>query len=224
MEAQVAGMDTYYRYGDTPVPHHIDFISRGLWPETVAMNKAGFNNGMDAAHPYPWLCSNGYAYLNSLAMNVPLSAAVPVETTAVDYTGGGVYSRLPDALKGAIAQKRIFAPQRYQSSGALTSDNAYGWQDMGKLWLPDEMEVTGCKLLSTTGWTSGGFVQYPLFAQTMRRVKDLAGERNSWWTCSASGGTATDFVRVSRYGEISTINASGSYGVPVCFRITGGDA
>lgn len=44
--AVVAGIDTYYKYGDQQVGHHIDFISKDLWPTYIQYNLANFNNGL----------------------------------------------------------------------------------------------------------------------------------------------------------------------------------
>lgn len=44
--AEIAGIDTYYNCGNPPVQHHIDFISRELWPTVKAVNPAQYNNGL----------------------------------------------------------------------------------------------------------------------------------------------------------------------------------
>ena len=61
-KAQIAGIDTYYQYGDSAVGHHIDFISKELWPDLMVMNQVNYNNGT-ANTPYPWLASHCYALL-----------------------------------------------------------------------------------------------------------------------------------------------------------------
>ena len=106
--ARIAGINTYKGYGDTAVGNHIDFISASVWPTTFKMNLKNFNNGLDADHQYPWLSSNGYHFLNSLAGNVPNGTGNLPETEAVDYTAGGVYFFLPDALKNVITAATTF--------------------------------------------------------------------------------------------------------------------
>ena len=51
-----------------------------------------------ATQEYPWLVSNGYHFLNSLAGSVPNGTGNNPALEAVDYTEGGVYYYLPTAL------------------------------------------------------------------------------------------------------------------------------
>lgn len=213
--ARIAGINTYKGYGDTAVGNHIDFISASLWPTTFKMNLKNFNNGLDADHQYPWLSSNGYHFLNSLAGNVPNGTGNLPETEAVDYTAGGVYFFLPDALKNVIVEKRMYIPKRFSASGIQNEDNAGGWENIGKLWLPSEVEVTGAPIWGCNKYGAMGSVQYPLFAQNMNRMIG----RNGWWTLAASSGYATYFVSVYYYGYVTTSGASSALRGPVCFRV-----
>ena len=213
--ARIAGINTYKGYGDTAVGNHIDFISASAWPTTFKMNLKNFNNGLDADHQYPWLSSNGYHFLNSLAGNVPNGTGNLPETEAVDYTAGGVYFFLPDALKNVIVEKRMYIPKRFSASGIQSEDNAGGWENIGKLWLPSEVEVTGAPIWGCNKYGAMGSVQYPLFAQNMNRNIG----RNRWWTLSAASGSATSFVYVYLYGYVSLSSASADYRGPVCFRV-----
>ena len=213
--ARIAGINTYKGYGDTAVGNHIDFISASVWPTTFKMNLKNFNNGLDADHQYPWLSSNGYHFLNSLAGNVPNGTGNLPETEAVDYTAGGVYFFLPDALKNVIVEKRMYIPKRFSASGIQSEDNAGGWENIGKLWLPSEVEVTGAPIWGCNKYGAMGSVQYPLFAQNMNRVIG----RYYWWTLSATSGNATRFVSVYNYGYVYYYYASADYRGPVCFRV-----
>ena len=213
--ARIAGINTYKGYGDTAVGNHIDFISASVWPTTFKMNLKNFNNGLDADHQYPWLSSNGYHFLNSLAGNVPNGTGNLPETEAVDYTAGGVYFFLPDALKNVIVEKRMYIPKRFSASGIQSEDNAGGWENIGKLWLPSEVEVTGAPIWGCNKYGAMGSVQYPLFANNMNRNIG----RNAWWTLSATSGYATTFVFVNSRGYVSLHNASGDNRGPVCFRV-----
>ena len=90
--ARIAGINTYKGYGGSSVVgNHIDFISATAWPTVFKMNLKGFNNGLDADHPYPWLSSNGYHFLNSLSGSVPNGTGNLPATESVNYTTGGVY-------------------------------------------------------------------------------------------------------------------------------------
>lgn len=219
-QAQIAGIDTYYQYGDTAVGHHIDFITRELWPDTFKMNLVNFNNGTGETKQTPWLGSNGYLFVNSLAGQVPNNTTIPLEMADVDYTSGGMYFYLPTALKNVIVEKRIYAQTRYSASGVLTADNSGAWVNLGKLWLPDEYEITGARLMTSTGWFSGGYVHYPIFAHSMNRLKKANGSRYAWWTSSAYAGSSTNFVYVSYNGYVYYYNASSAYRAPFCFRVS----
>lgn len=221
-QAQIAGINTYKGYGNTEIGNHIDFISRELWPYSFQMNLVNINNGTSAEKNTPWLASNGYLYANSLAGQVPNSTTKPFEMVDVDYTAGGMYYYLPDELKAVIVEKRVYAPVRQSDSGVLSNDNSGAWVNLGKLWLPDEYEITGARLVTTTGWFSVGFVQYPIFANSMNRLKRIQGStsRSYWWTSSAYAGGTTRFVCVYSYGLVTnTISASNASRAPFCFRI-----
>ena len=184
-QAQIAGINTYKGYGDTEVGNHIDFITRELWPDAFQMNLVNFNNGTSDTKQTPWLASNGYLFVNSLAGQVPNGTTLPLDMVDKDYTAGGMYFYLPDDLKAVIVEKRVWAQTRYSASGVLTNDNNGAWVNLGKLWLPDEYEVTGARLMTTTGWFCGGYVQYPIFAGNMNRLKRANGSRGYWWLSSA---------------------------------------
>lgn len=218
---QIAGIDTYTRYGSTEVKHHIDFISKTLWPTTVKMNMVDFNNGVSDAVKSPWLASNAYHYINSLAGSVPNSKAVNPEMLAVDYTNDGIYSHLPAEVKAAIAEKIVYLPTRYSASGLQSKDNSGEWKSVGKLWIPSEFEVLGAYNSATSGWMANGWQQYPIFANNMGRVKGTSETgRNGWWLLSALSGSTTGFVSVYSGGYVNYGSASSARCVPLCFRIS----
>ena len=222
IKAEIGGIDTYYNYGDTAVPHHIDFISRDCWPDAHVFNKVNYNNGTSVS-PHPWLASDLYAWLNGLAMQVPNSTTADPTMVDVDYSATGVYNKLPAELKTVIVQKRAILPSRYTAGSLLIDDNSWAWADMGKLWVPSEIEVYGCEHWgSKNGYSSGGFQQYPIFATNMKRVKGAGdgGARATWWLLSAFGGSSTSFAFVSYYGLGNASSASSTtIRAPLCFRI-----
>lgn len=69
---------------------------------------------------------------------------------------------------------------------------------LGKLWLPAEVEVYGMEHLgSKNGFSSIGYVQYPLFANNMRRVKTTTSsisELEFWKTGSEIRAALTRFL------------------------------
>ena len=196
---QVAGIDTYYNTTDQAVGHHIDFISKDCFTETIQWNTTNNNNG-DSTSPYPYMVSNLKKWLD--------------ET---------LYGYLPDKVKNQIAHKRMLLEQRYSSAGALTDSTSWGWQDLGALWVPLEYEVFGAIVWGTPGWSEGQAVQYPIFANTyLSRIKGAGngGSRCNWWLASVRSGDSTNACAVNNRGLADLWNASYSHHVPVCFRIT----
>ena len=218
--AQILCINAYKGFGDSEIGNHIDFSTIEVWPYAFKMNLVNFNNGTSSDKRVPWLASNGYLFVNSLAGQVPNSTTNPLEMTDVDYTSGGIYFYLPDDLKAVIIEKRIWAQTRFSDSGILTNDNSGAWVNAGKLWLPDEYEVTGARLMTTTGWFCGGYVQYPIFAHSMNRVKRANGIRANWWLSSAYGGNSVTFVNVNGNGDVSNYSASSTLRAPLCFRVS----
>lgn len=219
-KAQVAGIDTYFNTTDKAVPHHIDFITKELYSPTFKMNLVNFNNGVSAEAMHPWLTCNGYAFLNSLAMQVPNSTSNNPALTDVDYTAGGAYFYLPEELKKVIIPKRVYLPYRYSASEKQNDDNGGAWQDIGKLWLPSEFEVCGASVWGGKTYPAMFGTQYPIFANSMAHVKATPnGSRGTWWTMTATSGHSTYFVYVNINGYMYNLTASSDFRAPLCFRI-----
>lgn len=219
MQAQIGGIKTYYQYGDSPVPNHIDFITREIWPTLHTFNPVDYNNGT-AEQNYPWLASDMYLWLNSKAGPVPNAATVNPETTEVDYTTDGVYYFLPEELKAVIIEKRFLLETRYSASSLLTTSPGWGWQNEGKLWLPTEMEVYGTNVWGGAGCPTGGGIQYPIFANSMNRLKYRNGSRYGWWLSTPRSENSTNWCVVYNHGGATRGTATYTWaGAPVCFRI-----
>lgn len=221
IRAEVAGIDTYYRCGSPAIGHHVDFISRDCYFDAHAWNKAGYNNGI-AGISTPWLCSDIYAWLNGLKMDVPNVANADPTTEEVDYTSNGVYSMLPTELADVIVPKIAYIPARYTAGSLLSDDNGVGWQNIGKLWLPSEFEVCGYEHMGTKSGYSSGSVQYPIFKQATKRIKGSSdgGGNSAWWLISARSGNSNHSLFSSSSGFVSSSSASGAgIRVPICFRI-----
>lgn len=218
--ARIGGINTYYRTGAAPQKRHIDFITQETWPETFQMNLVDYNNGT-SDQPVPWLASNGYLYVNSLAGQVPNSTTLPLEMTDVDYTTSGIYYYLPDELKAVITEKLAYINTRYSKSGLLTDDNSQQFANLGKLWIPSEFEIAGSSILGSAATKDGtGYVQYPLFANNMKRlfVAKTVGRAGIWLT-DAVKAVSSKFSRDDAIGRISTVFATGNNYAPICFRI-----
>lgn len=186
---------------------------------------AGTNNIVvtGTGSEYPWLASDLYLYANSLKGHVAGGTSKTSPVKLVDYTNDGIWSKLPEALKAVIVTKRALLPQRYSAAGVLSNNNSWGWQDMGKLWIPSEVEVYGCGVWANNALDKSGFVQYPIFNCNMRRVKGLGdgGGRSNWWLISAGAGNTSNFCSVNHNGYANHNSASLTWvGLPVCFRIS----
>lgn len=170
---------------------------------------------------YPWLACDLYHWLNSLSGQIPNGTGLNPAVKHVDYTQGGVYFYLPQALKNVIIEKRFLLAKRYSATGILSDDNSWDWTNIGKLWLPTEPEVYGMPVWGGKGGYSlgGSAVQYPIFMGNMNRLKYRSGSRGHWWLLSPYASfTAWCYVNFS--GNASSIDASYTYiAAPVCFRV-----
>ena len=229
MTAKIMGIDTYYQYGDTAVPHHIDFITTTNIGVNIQWNPQNNNNGT-ADQENPWLASKLYACLNGVD-NYSTNAynSIP-HGYAITNSSGSVLASMPANLQSAIVTKRQYMSKRYSNSGLLTAASGGVWGNMGKLWLPTEQEVYGQSIHSggskeaNTGLDRGIMgtpVQYPLFAGTAGdRNKKLLG-RASWWLASVPTGSSARACLVYSYGYAGAFDcANTAVGAPVCFRIT----
>lgn len=169
---------------------------------------------------FPWIASDAYLYVNSLAGHVANGTGLNPAIKRVDYTNDGIYHYLPDWLKAVIIEKRFLLNKRYSTSGILSDENGSGWVNLGKLWLPTEVEVYGCPVWgSKDGYGLGGSIQYPLFTGNMRRMKNMNGGRYAWWLLSPHTNT-TNWCIVAKNGIADYYSASDPYiPDPVCFRI-----
>ena len=202
---EVAGIGHYTGCGDTEIGGHIDFISRDCLAGGRRMNSANNNNGTEA-EKHPWLASELYQVLND-------------ETT-------GIFAKLPADLKPYIITKRALLEERYSSGGAVAADTGWSWANMGKLWLPTEVEVFGHHTWSEPGYGTGGGgcnLQYPIFkggAKHIIKGDGNGGSRCTWWEASADRTSATNFCSVASYGH-AYYRAASNTGIraPLCFRI-----
>ena len=179
---RIGAIDQYYNCGDTAKGHHIVMVPRA--PVSVTGSKAvntsylqwrdtNDNNGTaDEKHPY--LCSK----LHDWEINDFLPA-------------------LPSTLQSAIMTQFVLLEERYSSSGKLTEASSWSWVDLGKIWSPSEMEVYGCPVWGTKGYSVGFDSQFPIFTDTASRI---VGGRVDWWLRSVTGGSSSNACCVSSSG------------------------
>ena len=197
----LAAVDPYYQCSDSPMPHHLAFVpaapvlvsgSKATNTSYIMWNTTATNNG-NATVKEPYLAS----HLHGWEINDYLPA-------------------LPAALRNVLINHRSLCEQRYGSS-ALTEASGWGWADLGKVWSLSEMEVYGCAVWGSKGYSVGMDCHFPLFDSTASRIM---GERVTWWLRSVMGGSASSVCYVSGYGFAGHISATYGWIRPrPCFLI-----
>ena len=99
-----------------------------------------------------------------------------------------------EGLTKYLLTQRVLLEERCSASGALGDSNSWSWQDIGKVWSPSEMEVYGCPVWGTKGYSVGFDCQFDLFRDTAHR---LNGIRCLWWLRSVVGGSSSSVCYVS---------------------------
>ena len=224
--ARIIGIDTHYRAADTDVGHHIDFCTDQVVDQNVLWNPTDNNNGT-SVQSKPWLASNVYAWLNGV--NNYTTSAYNNQAHGGNYNNAGMLQRLPARLQAVIIQKRNILDDRYSASGLITGGTGWGWADMGKLWLPNEIEVYGTQIRSNLCQTNGYWnpeanlsVQYPWFAASItNRIKYMSnGARATWWLSSAASRGTGYACGVTGAGSATSVATTYTVvRVPLCFRI-----
>lgn len=222
VKAQIAGINHDLRYCDTELTGwHIDFISKDCFPEYHQWNNVNYNNGL-SGDTSPWMASDLKAWLNAEKADVPSEIKADPETVSVDYTTTGLLARLPEILRSNIGTKRKLVGVRYTAGSLLTDDTSWKWVGLGKLWVPDEMEVYGCCVWGTKGWSQGNSHQYDIFRDGKMRIKGFGdgGSRCTWWLLTPCSGNSTAAASISGDGHADNNRSlNSSIAEPVCFRI-----
>ena len=225
-QCQIVGIDTYTGAGDVEIGHHIDFISREVIDTAMTWNPTDNNNGT-SVQANPWLASKAYAWLNGV--NNYTTSAYNNVAHGADCSSGGILQLLPTKLSDLIITKRQLLDSRYDSTKLLTYSTTWAWGDMGKLWLPNELEAYGFQVRSNMGYAQGYWnpeanigVSYPLYTNSARnRIKRTStGGRSTWWLSSAAAHTSARVCYCGGDGRAHGYTATYS-GIrcPLCFRI-----
>ena len=198
----IGAIDPYYQCSDNPMGHHIAFVpsapvlvggSKAVNGSYIKWNDTATNNG-NATTKEPYLISKLHGWEIS------------------DYLPS-----LPAALRNVLMNYRSLAEQRYGSSGGLTEASGWGWADLGKVWSLSEMEVYGCAVWGSKGYSVGMDCHFPIFDTTASR---LMGERVGWWLRSVMGGSASTVCYVGSYGNCRHLSAASEWVRPrPCFLI-----
>ena len=187
----IAHIDPYLYCGDSSKGHHIAFVASA--PVAVAKTVAGVANDSflmwnttntnqgTADQKNPYLGSNLQAWEKAFE------------------------ACLPEGLTKYLLTQRVLLEERYSASGPLSDSNSWGWQDIGKVWSPSEMEVYGCPVWGTKGYSVGFDCQFDLFRDTAHR---LNGTRYTWWLRSVMGGSSSDVCYVNDNGDANYVSAT----------------
>lgn len=205
-KVRIVGLNTYKGCGDTTIGNMIYCISDEVMNTPLVWNPQNNNNGT-STQSNPWLSSAIYAYLNGV--NNYSTSAYNKVAHGVNASGKGLIHRLPLELQNVLVTKRNLLDQRYSASGLLTGGTNWAWGDMGKLWLPNEIEVYGCGIRSNLCQTSGFWfpeaglsIQFPWFANNCnhRCKKDGNGARRYWWLSSTASSYSAGACYVLDWG------------------------
>lgn len=225
-KCRIVGINTYKSCADTNIGNMLYVISDEVINTAIKWNPTDNNNGT-ASQNKPWLASAAYAVLNGV--NNYTTNAYGNAAHGANASAKGILQLLPSTLQSVLKQKRNLLDNRYSSSGLLTGSTGWDWADMGKLWLPNEVEVYGCGIRSNLSQTSGFWfpeaglsIQFPWFANNCEhRVKrNSSGARCSWWLSAPASGYTTSVCYVYGYGIASSDLATySSIFLPLCFCI-----
>ena len=187
----LAHIDPYYQCGDTSKGHHLAFVASA--PIAVAAGVTGVQNGSyiqwnttntnqgTAEEKHPYLVSNLRKWEDSFE------------------------SCLPEGLSKYLLTQRVLLEERYGSSGNLTESGGWSWADLGKVFSLSEMEVYGCPVWGTKGYSVGFDCQWDFFRDTSHR---LNGSRFPWWLRSVVGGSSSAVCCVGDPGDAGSTAAA----------------
>ena len=187
----LAHIDPYLYCGDNSKGHHIAFVASA--PVAVAKTVTGVANDSFLM----WNTTN--TNQGTAGQKCPyLNSNLKAWETAFEAC-------LPEGLTKYLLDQRVLLEERYSASGALTDSNSWSWQDIGKVWSLSEMEVYGCPVWGTKGYSVGFDCQFDLFRDTAHRIN---GTRCDWWLRSVMGGSSSGVCCVNSGGNAPCSSAA----------------
>ena len=186
----LAHIDPYLYCGDNSKGHHIAFVASA--PVSVAKTVTGVANDSFLM----WNTTNTNQG-TAETKNPYLGSNLKTWETTFEAC-------LPEGLTKYLLTQRVLLEERYSASGAINDSNSWSWQDIGKVWSLSEMEVYGCPVWGTKGYSVGFDCQFDLFRDTAHR---LNGTRYNWWLRSVMGGSSSNVCYVSSYGYATYTSA-----------------
>ena len=188
----LAHFDPYYCCGDSSKGHHIAFVASA--PIAVAKTVTGVANDsfLNVEHDQ-----------HEPGHRRPENAPTPTSNLKAWETA--FEACLPESLTKYLLTQRVLLEERYSASGALNDSNSWSGQDIGKVFSLSEMEVYGCPVWGTKGYSVGFDCQFDLFRDTAHR---LNGNRYSWWLRSVVGGSSSGVCCVISSGRAGCYSAT----------------
>ena len=193
----LAHIDPYLYCGDNSKGHHIAFVASA--PIAVAKTVTGVANDSFLM----WNTTNTNQGTADQKCPYPNSNLKAWETA--------FEACLPEGLTKYLLTQRVLLEERYSASGALNDSNSWSWQDIGKVFSLSEMEVYGCPVWGTKGYSVGFDCQWDLFRDTAHRIN---GSRCNWWLRSVMGGSSSHVCYVGYSGTASYYSATIRLGSP----------
>ena len=190
----LAHIDPYLYCGDNSKGHHIAFVASA--PVSVAKTVTGVANDSYLM----WNTTNTNQG-TAETKNPYLGSNLKAWETAFEAC-------LPEGLTKYLLTQRVLLEERYSASGAINDSNSWSWQDIGKVWSLSEMEVYGCPVWGTPGWSVGFDCQFDLFHDTAHRVN---GSRYYWWLRSVMGSSSSSVCYVHNYGYATYASAAAAW-------------
>lgn len=209
MRYYIAGIDTYYKTGYYETPHHIIMVpnkpwtlseakdgsyATGLMPTSktaIAWNTENSNNGTSETQS-PYMASN----LHKWEIEVMLP-------------------RFPQEWQDVMYDRMVYLETRYSASSTLTDSTGASWVQMGKIWSPSEVEMTGRSDNCSGKYSCAGDCQFPFFAQ----AKDIVIGDSKWLRSVGSNSAATACI-INSYGVSTTNNVTKPVKPYPCFMIS----
>lgn len=188
----LAHFDPYYCCGDNSKGHHIAFVASA--PVAVAKTVTGVANDSFLM----WNTTNTNQGTADQKCPYPNSNLKAWETA--------FEACLPEGLTRYLLTQRVLLEERYSASGVLNDSNSWSWQDIGKVFSLSEMEVYGCPVWGTKGYSVGFDCQWDLFRDTAHRIN---GTRCYWWLRSVASGSAAHVCCVGGDGLAGCGSATG---------------
>ena len=190
----IAHIDPYLWCDDRSKGHHIAFVASA--PIAVSSSYSGVAN----SSYIPWNKTN----TNQGTADVKN----PYLCSQLKGWEKAFEACLPEGLTKYILTQRVLLEERYSASGALTDSNNWSWQDIGKVWSLSEMEVYGCSVWGTRGYSVGFDCQFDLFRDTAHR---LNGSRCYWWLRSVGSVSSAYVCCVNTIGHASYTDAAADW-------------